>query len=69
MKTDKKPLYIGIALILLCVVMLVIASVWQSNDCAEKGGELVESGTTTTYIMSGKVLVPSTSTTYKCDVE
>lgn len=60
-----------VGLTLVVGVILGIALWLDGRDeksCAAKGGHRVQTGTSTTYILSGKVMVPVTTAVYSCDV-
>lgn len=66
MEMDKVMIGIGatiVALLLVCI----FAIVQESKDCEAKGGEMVGTGRyTTTYVMSGSVLMPISSEVTEC---
>lgn len=46
------------------------AIISQSEECEERGGELVGTGHyTTIFVKSGQVMIPLESETYECTVE
>ena len=56
-----------IAILLALLVLLIVAIVQENNECIAKGGEMVGTGNyVTTYVMSGKVLVPIISEVHEC---
>lgn len=65
---DKTLWFIG-ALIVGVLVLCIYAMYQASEDCEERGGEMVGTGEyTTTFIQSGNTMIPMQSEKYACTV-
>ena len=62
--------------ILSVIAVIFAAIIWfafwsddrDEKSCTAKGGHRIQTGTSTTYVQSGKVMVPITSPIYTCVV-
>lgn len=59
---------IGAVVIAAFLALVLWLSARDEANCAAKGGHQVQTGTSTSYVLSGKVLVPITSPVYSCEV-
>jgi hypothetical protein len=61
---------IVIGVLVLLIGLVIFATIYESKDCEDRGGERIGTGRyTTTYVMSGKVLIPFTSEVMECSVD
>lgn len=56
-----------ITISVLVVAAYIVICIKESDKCSAKGGKMVGTGVyTTTYVASGKVMIPITSEIMKC---
>lgn len=56
-----------IAIVFILIGMAVVAAIQENKECNAKGGEMVGTGeNTTTFVLSGKIMVPVTNENLEC---
>ncbi|MFP3721319.1 hypothetical protein, partial [Niallia circulans] len=66
---DKLRVFLGllIAIIFILLGIAVVAAIKENNECNAKGGKMVGTGEySTTFVLSGKVMVPVTNENLEC---
>jgi hypothetical protein len=61
-----------VTLVVLFIVLIVSfakCSADERRECRERGGEMVESGTSTVWVNMNGMLYPITTTTFRCSVK
>jgi hypothetical protein len=62
---DAMPIYVILGFLLAVIILCVVMINKEYSDCETNGGSMVGTGeyyTTTTMVMSGKVMIPMTQT-------
>lgn len=57
---------IGSVFLIMTFALMLYITAEEEKDCKENGGQMVKTGTQTTFIMSGNVMIPITSDKKDC---